>query len=364
LPRPESRQAISDATDRIVQTRLAPFGDKITAILKQLETQNSAPTDDACHRMTLALVEKSVASISAAYTATLEKIAAQAKPQIDLTPIELVSEQVQALGAVFEAAQPDVAGLADGLTEKIKHTLEAQSAEIKAALEAVVQRPDPVLDLTEQRRSFAGFSTVVSHLVKRVEAATDQISATDMAVFKDELAQQIAMTQASAHAGMQEVQAIRTWMEAQKAGVSEAEIAAAMAPMREQLADTQSSLEALAQRPDPVLDLTAQRRGFAQFNAVSGAFIKRLETAAAQFEAGVAGVEKAVMQSDASADTAEVTERMAKALETLARANHELSQDARRPEALAALDERFKNVEFAVAEFIAETLRRQEQDDG
>ncbi|MEM7522140.1 MAG: hypothetical protein AAF307_14055, partial [Pseudomonadota bacterium] len=47
LPRPESRQAISDATDRIVQTRLAPFGDKITAILKQLETQNSAPTDDA-----------------------------------------------------------------------------------------------------------------------------------------------------------------------------------------------------------------------------------------------------------------------------------------------------------------------------
>ncbi|CAN0595745.1 unnamed protein product, partial [Ectocarpus sp. 12 AP-2014] len=52
-----------------------------------------------------------------------------------------------------------------------------EMAALRAAVEVVAKRPDPVLDLTQQHTGFARFGSALANNLKRVEHVADTISA-------------------------------------------------------------------------------------------------------------------------------------------------------------------------------------------
>jgi hypothetical protein len=143
---------------------------------------------------------------------------------------------------------------------------EGQS-DILSTLAAVQQRPDPILDLTEQRRSLSNFADAMNLMIKRLEAVTLAVSSQEPDPRVDTIMSQVSQinTQLS-HPGIDPalIDAI---------GVQTREIATFREDLTTQLA-----------RPAPQLDLTAQRRSFAQFGTALSTAMARLETVTSQLD--------------------------------------------------------------------------------
>lgn len=188
----------------------------------------------------------------------LAALAAGLAPQPVTQPVDAIAapladlgEQIQALAGRIETLRP-VGDLTDAV---------ALLADRIAALEA---RPAPVVDLTEQRRSFAAFATAMGTALRRVEtvseALAERISAPEPASEGPDLAARINALGAAIAPPPD------------------------LGPVLSALSDLSERLTALENRPGPVLDLTEQRKSLAAFGTALGAALRRIDSVAERLE--------------------------------------------------------------------------------
>lgn len=219
---------------------------------------------------------------------------ADGAPQENDIRIDSIEAHLEEIRRHLEAIEP-AAPQADN-TATLRDTPES-AAERTAILAALAQmqdnidglaaRPDPVLDLTTQRQSFAQFGTVMKMVVQRLEGTADQI--------KDSLKEA-----APAYATDQESQLSAqidalpdAIVDALRKSPEAASVLGQLIGIKEQLnilpitqehvEGLDSTLQSLANRPKPVLDLSEQRRSFAGFTTALATVVQRLEKSADRF---------------------------------------------------------------------------------
>lgn len=284
------------------QAEEAPsLNDRVDAILAAVQNQGSDQGSPA----------------EAEILTRIEELCARPFAQPDLTPMrQMNSRFLQAMSQVMtrlEAAvevlqQPASDGLADlseqvaALASKVE-TLRPMGDLTDALglladqIAAQEMRPAPVLDLTEQRQSFASFATVLSAALRRIEAVSDSLASPD-----DGIAQEIGQ--------------ISSQLQELGAGIA----ALDPTPLQTALASLTERIAALEARPQPKPDLTEQRKSFAGFATALGATLRRIDAVADRWEASQPG-----------------NQDLAQALETLhARLDRELSTLA--PQLSAKID--------------------------
>ena len=339
----------------------------------------------------------------------LEEIANRPLPQIDLTPMRQMNERfLQAMQQVMSRldqavgemapATPDTEVL-DRLTalealiaaqQPAAPDLEPFFARLDAALgplqtrmedlalrmSALETRPDPVLDLTEQRKSFAGYATALSTALRRIEALDEK--------FADLPALQAGIDRISAELGAQNapgpdlIEPVLAALAARKdPDLSTIEQALAELAQRPAIPDMspallalQDNLDKLGERiaaletpPDPVLDLTEQRKSFASFATALGATLRRIEGVAEKWEASPSPLPDlgakldAIAAAQAHASHASLTD----AILTLAEraSSRELPPLPGFDAFKAAQQDFFQDLRFLLAEIIATQMRQQ-----
>lgn len=170
--------------------------------------------------------------------------------------LETLSTQIKA--ARREAIDPaHLSGMLTTLRERMDEICES-AAPTPAALhkladqvQSLARRPDPVLDLTAQRQSFAQFSEAMARMLHRLEAAAAAFEhqRDDMEIINEtrELRRDLLVP----------LTRIDAWANT--------------------VPDLHSYLDRIADRPTPVLDMTAQRQSLAQFAIAFGAALRRME---------------------------------------------------------------------------------------
>ncbi|PJF08890.1 hypothetical protein [Pseudorhodobacter sp. MZDSW-24AT] len=153
--------------------------------------------------------------------------------------IEALSRTVGALQSSMDTACRLIASTPEALVR------------VSDQLQALAQRPDPVLDLTAQRQSFAQFATVLHHIVERIESAVQTVE--------------------NDQGGVQFLEALhglRKDLEAPLSRLPEA---------LDAISDLSWQLKEAVDRPPPVPDLTLHRQSVAQIAIALRAGLQRLE---------------------------------------------------------------------------------------
>lgn len=211
-------------------------------------------------------------------------------PQSDAR-IGQIAETLDGVGLQLDAlkqemtqhAAPPAASAHDSTAERT--AILSALAQVQDSIENVAARPDPVLDLTAQRQSFAQFSTVMKMVVQRLEGTADHIKealdatrdpdrqAIPEALYDDlreivssTLSTSLAKSDDSPRIG-EELDSIKTQM-------------MLLPTVAQQIEDANTTLQAIANKPKPVLDLTEQRRSFASFTTALATVVQRLEEVA------------------------------------------------------------------------------------
>lgn len=98
----------------------------------------------------------------------------------DLAPIgaalTALTEHVADLAPPSESLAPMAVALAQ-LADRVPESLQATLDDLATRLTALERRPAPAPDLTEQRKSFAGFATAIGTTLRRIEALADRLEA-------------------------------------------------------------------------------------------------------------------------------------------------------------------------------------------
>lgn len=186
--------------------------------------------------------------------------------------------------AQSESIAAALAALQDSTAERT--TILAALAQVHESIEGLSARPDPVLDLTAQRQSFAQFGTVMNMVVQRLEGTAAQI--------KDSL-ETMNTPAADAPEGLnaQLADLPMALIDHLRESPEAASVMSHLATIKEQLtllpetrdhlSKVSDTVEVLANRPKPVLDLTEQRRSFASFTTALATVVQRLEKSADRF---------------------------------------------------------------------------------
>lgn len=153
-------------------------------------------------------------------------------------------------------------------------------------------RPAASIDLVQQRQGFAQFLDSIGSVLHRLDGAVDRLASPPpdprIADISAQLATLAAQIDKVRHNAFDLAQLSGT-LTALRDSVDQARDNAAPTPAAlHRLAD---QVQSLAHRPDPVLDLTAQRQSLAQFTEAMGRMLHRLEVAAATFEHEGGGAE-------------------------------------------------------------------------
>lgn len=162
----------------------------------------------------------------------------------------------------------------------------AALAQLHESVEGLTARPDPVLDLTAQRQSFAQFGTVMKMVVERMEGTAAQIRDSLQAV---DAQAQSAPEEFAAQLDNLPMVLLEHLRGSPEAVLLMSELAAIKAQLeflpntQAQVESANATLEILANRPKPVLDLSEQRRSFAAFTTALATVVQRLETSAERF---------------------------------------------------------------------------------
>jgi len=251
--------------------------------------------------------------------ARLDEIANRPAPQPDLTPMRQMNARfLQAMQhvmtrldhAVTEMAPPapdadilDRLGRIEALLHSPKPQLDldplfdrltatlaplqnsvVQLAERVAALE---DRPTPMLDLTEQRKSFAGYATALSTALRRIEALDGKLDGVgslreEIAALQNRPSDTLEPFLAALDA--REMPSL-TPIEQALAQLCERLAPPDLSPIQAALTTLADRVASLESRPGPVLDVTEQRKSFANFATALGATLRRIESVADRWEA-------------------------------------------------------------------------------
>ncbi|MCK0094093.1 hypothetical protein MWU60_00805 [Yoonia sp. F2084L] len=269
-----------DAPDRLTQI-LASFEERmITQTASQLPPE--AIVDITTRQDAMLRALDSVSSDLGVVTTQQSSLADAAAQTFD---VDKIADRLSVLEDIDDKLS-HVQGAIQALTETLNHASHAAPEEapfnqlsmqinaLATEVTAVRQRPDPTIDMTEQRLGFARFQTAMGTVLARLETETERLcvlepNGTDPAI--NQLSQQIdALTAQISPLNQLGDQISALGADLQTLPKKSEEIAAAVADMK--------------QRPDPVLDLTEQRRCLAHFANAIGTAIARLETVAAQFD--------------------------------------------------------------------------------
>jgi hypothetical protein len=191
-----------------------------------------------------------------------------ALPSLGPAPqLEQMTQQLADLTQLFHDAKTgpaDLTELTNGLSAVqagLRDVPEALSA-LRKDMTALAQHPKPVLDLTEQRRSFVDFATMLTGVVQRLENIVEDMDRAkdakasdrheELTTFLQGMAENIQITTAP----VAKLAQIERYLE--NAADFDASIPSVFAAF-------EAKLDRIADRPEPVLDLTEQRSEFAQF---------------------------------------------------------------------------------------------------
>ena len=182
-PAPELMAGLADLGHALneIRARLAQLPDTIPAppdmeaVIAAVEARVNAINLLPPPRLDMAPMRKANAQFLQATGQVLGRLEqvtealTQAVPGMSLGPqLDMLAEEIRLLGGKITA--PDVSGLEQALDT------------LGRRIERIEQRADPVLDLTEQRRSFAAFATALSKSLQRIEGAADRCETLPAAV--------------------------------------------------------------------------------------------------------------------------------------------------------------------------------------
>lgn len=142
-------------------------------------------------------------------------------------------------------------------------------------------KPPPQLDLSAQRESFTKFGLAIGTVVARLEETVEGLSSLQTTAQADTI--ELKSVMQALPVILQEALAEKFQDDPMRQGVAKLREHLTSVPEQlAQLATMQQSLDALAKRPQPALDLTEQRRGFARFATAISMVVNRLEQVATE----------------------------------------------------------------------------------
>lgn len=276
------------ALDLTEQRRsFAGFSNVLSAIAKKLDTTANRIADEtsgASAAATSDLLRDTLNDWHGGLTAETDTVAL--KEHLDLFGAQLTEDLRSLLetqhthlqGALSAQEIPDQTDTLAALQDDIAHV----PAKLDALRDLLVQnarQPGPMLDLTAQRESFARFGTAMSVVVGRLEAAIDRTNTSQQNTNQDITAVLQALPEAL-HLAVAEAQNAEM-IDQSFAGLRD-DIAHIGSHLND-LEEVKNGLATMARRPDPVLDLTAQHKGFARFGTAVAKVVNRLENVSEQF---------------------------------------------------------------------------------
>ncbi len=260
--------------------------DQLLGDVKSLSEQPKTTLDLTEQRRTFATFSSTLSGVVQRLEAAVADISTKDRAsEADLSEtnalVRDVLQQLDALGS----HQPDF-GPARALLEEILSHAKSQPealASLDARLEKLASRPAPAIDLTGQRADFARFGTALAHVVKRVEAALGDQAKDDRSEALQTAFEQIStrldvLPDKETLAGLwsEDVMPLREAVAA---------LTARPDPQVSMLDSLREDISALLKRPDPVMDLTAQRQGFARFGTALNTALTRLEEVTSALQA-------------------------------------------------------------------------------
>lgn len=282
-------------THDVLSARMTAFEGTLTEVLARQDVSLAAA--DVARAQTAATLQTLCDKLDQQLDAMAEKTVRQSEADTDVAEAlkRLEAQAVAPSGAQEAHVDLDpVLSAIEGLGQQLQN-LPAPPADPSEALAALHTRldqigaqPAPQLDLTPQRKNFAQFQTVLSTALKRFEnvaaimeaAAEPSEPSPELAGLADRfdalplrVAQTVKeeMETASLRVDLSGVE-----QELSRLGQTPAQLPASFDALVEQVS-------ALQKRPDPVLNLTEQRRSFANFATAFGAAIARMESLSDRF---------------------------------------------------------------------------------
>ena len=171
--------------------------------------------------------------------------------------------------------------------DEVAATQQPALGALRAAVETLINRPDPVPDMTAQRRAFARFTTVIATAVERLERVAEAIAAEN----PDRAGEALQLTAAvTALPAVVETAILRaTDLSPVESALAVLQDHLRALPDQIGLATLSDRVDSLARRPDPMLDLTAQRQSFARFGTALAGVLDRMDRIAGDLAAADAG---------------------------------------------------------------------------
>lgn len=159
------------------------------------------------------------------------------------------------------------------IEECLQKIMAPLQAEISQSVALVLEKPDPVIDLAPQKQMIARFGTVMAQVVRRLEAVASALDTGSLPPLLEALQCDSAARHSAQIEKMddlcQEIAQLRDASEDHHPQDGEID--------QQAFERLIAQIDALAERPNPTLDLTAQQKGFAQFNAAAGQVLRRFE---------------------------------------------------------------------------------------
>ena len=261
------RQVMATTADQpVIRDALMRLENRVEAIV-----QRPMPASDLLiQRRGIAQFLESMGSILRRLDTAIDRINSPGElaenPQLSqtLTHLMMIVQQLTAPRDIT----PDLSPLTDMLAD-LRHEVgrNAQMAQPTAGalhhlaeqIDVLAQRPNPVLDLTQQTQNLAQFTEAMARGLQRLGAAAEVFEA-----------------QHNTAAIIAETKALRTDLEVPMATLD---------AQSEAIADLIKMVADLSERPAPVPDLTVQRQGFAQFGTAISHALQRLDKSTEQHQA-------------------------------------------------------------------------------
>lgn len=249
------------------RTTSGTIPDELTAQINTLVAEVSeiahhpAPTLDLTEqRQGIARFQTAMATVLARLEAAVARLATLEEPETQADPDAWKSEvgglhQKLAPLELVPAQLTEIAAYLNNLP-KLNDTIGLQLQELTA-------RIDPAAGQAAQRQSLAHFTQALSTIVSRMESIAD--------------GQTQSMNQDDTTAELARIEAT---IAQQKSG----DLIDILAQHNRELGDMRAELATLFARPAPVIDLSAQRKSFAQFGTALGSVVARFERIADQIE--------------------------------------------------------------------------------
>ena len=229
-------------------------------------------------------LKESLGEIAQVQTAIMQQLN-EAKPQdslalSDLTAqlgsLEELNEKLDEISTSLTSGNDTAvsADVTDTGTQVSLDNLAQNVDQLSNQIANLAKRPDPVIDMTEQRAGFARFQTALATVVGRLENEISRLATVegkddDATQMLEKLAEQINAITIPATSGDDLLDHIRS-------------IDAKVAELPEKQDAIVASLTELGKRPEPILDMTEQKQTLAQFASSVGAAVKRLENVSMQ----------------------------------------------------------------------------------